>query len=195
MGVVHWLCRSFPGFSILGWLLLSYWALGDRIPSWFHSSSTTAHGAHQHQGSRPLDHLTTAQILYITYSLLVHLLGCLSFPLRLLWSLWHIGDEVKSAKFEAAEEIPVLDSEGSEFEKSSQLSGSLSTRSLNMPEGSLSRVSTPRSLALEDSVDHVIHAIILPSYKEDIDTLRETLSVLASHHLAKSSYDVSTSAG
>jgi hypothetical protein len=37
----------------------------------------------------------------------------------------------------------------------------------------------------------VLHAIILPNYKEDIDTLRETLDVLACHSQAASSYDLS----
>jgi hypothetical protein len=36
----------------------------------------------------------------------------------------------------------------------------------------------------------LVHAIILPNYKEDMDTLRETLEVLASHLLASSSYEV-----
>ena len=35
------------------------------------------------------------------------------------------------------------------------------------------------------------HAILLPSYKEDVDNLRETLDVLASHAQARISYDVS----
>ncbi|KAJ8099163.1 hypothetical protein POJ06DRAFT_129559 [Lipomyces tetrasporus] len=35
-----------------------------------------------------------------------------------------------------------------------------------------------------------IHAIFVPNYKESFDTLRETLSMLASHPMARSSYDV-----
>lgn len=34
------------------------------------------------------------------------------------------------------------------------------------------------------------HAILIPSYKEDIDTLRGTLDVLAGHSLAAKQYDV-----
>lgn len=37
----------------------------------------------------------------------------------------------------------------------------------------------------------VIHAIVIPNYKEELDTLRETLEVLASHPRAQSAYDVS----
>jgi hypothetical protein len=36
-----------------------------------------------------------------------------------------------------------------------------------------------------------IHAILIPNYKEDIEVLRETLEVLASHPQARAQYDVS----
>lgn len=45
---------------------------------------------------------------------------------------------------------------------------------------------------VEYDQDKVIHAIIIPNYKEDIDGLRETLDVLASHPQARLSYDVSS---
>ncbi|KAM0345287.1 hypothetical protein ACHAPU_006686 [Fusarium lateritium] len=38
--------------------------------------------------------------------------------------------------------------------------------------------------------DNVVHAIVIPNYKEELDTLRETLDVLASHPQAHYSYDV-----
>jgi hypothetical protein len=38
--------------------------------------------------------------------------------------------------------------------------------------------------------DNVVHVIIIPNYKEEVDTLRETLDVLASHPQAHYSYDV-----
>lgn len=39
--------------------------------------------------------------------------------------------------------------------------------------------------------NNVIHAIVIPNYKEEVDSLRETLDVLASHPQARNSYDVS----
>lgn len=38
--------------------------------------------------------------------------------------------------------------------------------------------------------EEIVHAIILPNYKENMDTLRETLHILASHSLARSSHEV-----
>ena len=100
-----------------------------------------------------------------------------------------MSDEIRTAKFEAAEGQLYAESEYSD-DKSSQ--HSLSVKSLPTSEGSSSRASTPKIPGFPDQpLEPVIHAIILPSYKEDIDTLRETLSVLASHFLAKPTYDVS----
>ena len=99
-------------------------------------------------------------------------------------------DEVRLAKYEAAEVMrPYAESEDSKSvdDKASLLSLAPSNAS-STPDAPLSRVSTPKMGSFEESV---VHAIILPSYKEDMDTMRETLSVLASHILAKSSYDVS----
>ena len=101
-------------------------------------------------------------------------------------------EEVRLAKYEAAEVTrPYAESEDAKSvdDKASLLSLAPSTASVT-PDGPLSRVSTPKMGSFEE-VESVVHAVILPSYKEDMDTLRETLSVLASHTLAKSSYDVS----
>jgi hypothetical protein len=43
----------------------------------------------------------------------------------------------------------------------------------------------------EDDAELVIHTIIIPNYKEDVDILKETLDVLASHPQAKYTYDAS----
>ncbi|KAK9375614.1 uncharacterized protein V1513DRAFT_398308 [Lipomyces chichibuensis] len=46
------------------------------------------------------------------------------------------------------------------------------------------------STQIEDNSGALIHAIFVPNYKEHLDTLRESLSMLASHCMARSSYDV-----
>lgn len=38
--------------------------------------------------------------------------------------------------------------------------------------------------------DRIIHAILIPNYKEELDGLRETLDVLACHPQARYQYDV-----
>ena len=186
MGLVTRICRCIPGFSILLWVVIAYLALGDRIPSWFASSHTNESVKSVKHPYGDLHHLTISQGIYILYSVVIHILACFAFPVRLIWSIWHLTDEVKTAKFEAAEEY--AETEFSD-DKSSQ--HSLSVKSVGGTESSISRVGTPKIPGLVETPESVVHAIILPSYKEDIDTLRETLAVLASHVLAKSNYDVS----
>ncbi|KAK9366236.1 hypothetical protein V1509DRAFT_630555 [Lipomyces kononenkoae] len=43
---------------------------------------------------------------------------------------------------------------------------------------------------IEHDPEALIHAIFVPNYQEHLDTLRETLSMLASHDLARSSYEI-----
>ncbi|KAJ5215531.1 uncharacterized protein N7498_001938 [Penicillium cinerascens] len=45
----------------------------------------------------------------------------------------------------------------------------------------------------ENSSHKLIHAIILPNFGEDVDVLRATLKVLASHPRAQSQYEVTLS--
>ena len=177
MGFLSWFCRSVPGLSFLAWALLAFLALGHRLPIWSKAQPTSA---------TELQHLTTSQLLYVIYTVLCHFLGCVGFPLRLCWSVWHISGEVKRARFEA--EMLSIPSEKAESEKSLSLSAHSSRDST--ADAPLSRASTPRTPNF-DPQDQILHAIIIPSYKEDIDTMRETLSVLASHGMAKTSYDVS----
>lgn len=48
----------------------------------------------------------------------------------------------------------------------------------------------PQGRAYQSSPSELIHVSIIPSYKESIETLQDTLRILASHRLAKSTYDV-----
>lgn len=48
-------------------------------------------------------------------------------------------------------------------------------------------------LGSDITAESVVHAIIVPNYKEEMDTLRETLEVLASHPQAREVYDVNDS--
>lgn len=47
----------------------------------------------------------------------------------------------------------------------------------------------PQGRGHQSSPTQLIHVSIIPSYKESIDTLQDTLKILASHRLAKSTYD------
>lgn len=49
---------------------------------------------------------------------------------------------------------------------------------------------TSQGRGYQSSPSELVHVSIIPSYKESIETLQDTLRILASHRLAKSTYDV-----
>lgn len=178
MAFFNWFCRCIPGFTIIIWITVTYQALGGRIPY-----------SPQQDASYDWQRLNAWQVIYIIYSLIAHICACIIFPARLCYAVYHIVGELKAAKFEAMETVPSYqDSESDLDDKSSQTS--LSGKTLSVSDSSVSRVGTPKSSKFPDDEDQVIHAIILPSFKETFDTMDETLSVLACHTMAKSSYDV-----
>ena len=168
MGIISWAFQCIPGISIVGLLILVNLALND-IHSWvwiaWFSSHEHGHGRDtlgspdQQHHVRHSDNLAIGQMIYVIYTIFVHLMA-LGFPLRLLWALWHLTGSVKRASL-------------SPIDTSSTWSCDDGQHASNESQGM------------------AIHAILLPNYKEDIDTLRETLDVLASHAQARTSYDVS----
>ncbi len=195
MGLIAWCVRCIPGLSILALLSLIFCALGDPLQwPWWSSETYSSNGTgHRHtSGGRhpPSDFLTPSQLFFVGYTVLIHLLA-LGFPLRLCWAVWHINREIRSA----------IAQNSSSYRQSGIRP---LTRTVGSPGASLSHIETTRrdsssrsssssgeSRSRSDSLGMVVHAILLPNYKEDIDTLRETLEVLASHAQARISYDVS----
>ncbi len=107
---------------------------------------------------------------------------------------------MRNARFDAAEvSRPYdVDSESASTVGSSigssiddKLSTSAGSFSSVTPTSQMSRAGTPKLGYFDDVPEPVTHCIIIPDYKEDMDTMKETLSVLGSHVLARSSYDVS----
>lgn len=193
MTLVNWCFRSVPALSIFLWIFVCYQAVNPQIPSPWPWSRPLEENTHDW---RRLDGWGW---LYLSYTVNVHLCACVIFPCRLLWSMWNMPGEVLLAHAEATREL-----KGKYIPTPTT---SVASTSVGSETGSMSSMSSPRSSSdstVFDSPvlgsmnpsktfitnDEVRHAIILPSYKEDLESLRETLSVLSSHSLAKSSYDV-----
>ncbi|CAK7271430.1 hypothetical protein SEPCBS119000_004602 [Sporothrix epigloea] len=66
----------------------------------------------------------------------------------------------------------------------------LSSHSARSEAGDTHTESVTDCNTIAGSQHQVIHAIVIPNYKEEVDTLRETLDVLASHSCARTNYDV-----
>ncbi|PLB52074.1 hypothetical protein P170DRAFT_453600 [Aspergillus steynii IBT 23096] len=162
--ISRWISRCLPGFSVI--ILLALLLLtADFVPlPWKRPLSP----------SDPED-LTLAQRVFMVYSIFVHT-NMFAFTVRLAWALLRIPVETKRAIDRRVSRAPDL---------SPSESGYQGTSSQKLPDSSVFEID---NISIEE--DEVVHAIILPNYSEDIDTLRTTLNVLASHPRARAQYEI-----
>lgn len=196
MTVFTCLAQRAGGLSIIALSALCYWVVSrdSYIEQQQHSHEQPS-GQVAYQSSTSTIGAGSWSYVFAYYCLLVHILVCL-FPLRACWTIWKLTQSMKRA----ARSDSLLDLKKLASRRDSYASASSSETFVS------SRISTSSSTASEagdcdpefytDGVpganDNVIHVIIIPNYKEEIETLRETLDVLASHPQAHYSYDVSS---
>ncbi|TLS26768.1 hypothetical protein PpBr36_05417 [Pyricularia pennisetigena] len=130
-------------------------------------------------------------LVYAYYCLLIHVL-VFCFSIRINYSLWDITRGVARV----AHNKSLKDFKFSHRRRGSSTSLS-SSETLTSSRASSTSCSEAGDLDMSDytvdadvATSHVLHAIIIPNYKEETDTLRETLEVLASHPQARDTYDV-----
>lgn len=129
--------------------------------------------------------------IFAYYCLLIHLLVSM-FPLRACWAIWDLTTNLrKTARSKMLRDFRFAHRRrGSSTSLSS--SETLISRDGCSASSSDAGDSDPEFYLDSDTArDQVLHAIIIPNYKEEMDTLRETLEVLASHTQARNTYDVS----
>jgi hypothetical protein len=136
------------------------------------------------------DEMTTSQLVFVYYTLTVHVLGLL-FPMRLVWATRSMIQNLRKTLVHSS--TLELISKGSSTQHS-KLGGndSIYEDSVSSADcsGSESEIELSSSTASEWEDEPLLHAIIIPNYKEEVDTLRETLDIFASHVQARSSYEV-----
>ncbi|KAG7137248.1 hypothetical protein HYQ45_005399 [Verticillium longisporum] len=174
-------------------LALSYWVISRASAA---SHLAYAHNF-RHPGPQPAKGPTSffakdwPTIVFAYYCLFIHFL-VFAFPFRscyavisMTWNLKKTALNKRLRDFKFAHRR-----RGS----SSSLSSSETLTSYYACSSITSQPGDPQVEAYSESSDyvlgHVIHAIIIPNYKEEVDTLRETLEVLASHPQAVNSYDI-----
>ena len=134
-------------------------------------------------------------VIFAYYCLFIHVL-VFAFPLRACWAIW---DMTRSLRKPTLSRLP-RDCKLVQRRRSSNTSLESSETLVTSPHESAtySEVIDLELGAYVDSdpviFERVIHAIVIPNYKEEMDTLRETLEVLSSHPQARNSYDVSSPA-
>lgn len=132
--------------------------------------------------------------IFSYYCLLIHFLVFV-FPLRSCWAVFTITRSLrKSARSKALKDIKFGHRRRGSSTSLSSSETLTSSRDLSSTSSSEAGDLDPECYADGDiAPDRVIHAIVIPNYKEENDTLRETLEVLASHPQARNTYDVSCS--
>ena len=133
-------------------------------------------------------------LIFAYYCLLIHLL-VFAFPLRACWSIWDISRRLQisighKAPCKAGLYNYRRDSSNSLSSSDTlALSSGSSLSSSSSDTGDIDQMYSDNSSGKVEQL--VVHAIVIPNYKEEIDTLRESLEVLASHPMARDWYDVS----
>lgn len=132
-------------------------------------------------------------LTFAYYSVLIHIL-VLVFPVRACLAVGSLTRGVKAVsrnrslqrfKYGRMRRLSFMS-----LASDVTLTSSLASNSSSSDAGDSDMIDSVTDVEYDQ--DKVIHAIIIPNYKEDVDGLRETLDVLASHPQARLSYDVSS---
>lgn len=179
-----WLTRCLPGLSLLALASLLLFAFSDvlRLPPW----NDIIPGPGGGSKNETVKVLNIAQAVFVIYTVFIHV-NMFVFTLRLAFSLFSMAKRTRRTITKHRSKVPVTASAKGRTESE--------TRGLAL--SGFQEQSDQLATELTDDGHHsienrdLIHAIILPNYCEDLDTLRTTLTVLASHPNAKWQYEVS----
>ncbi len=133
-------------------------------------------------------------VIFSWYCLFIHVL-VFAFPLRACWAIWDLTTSLrKTARSKILNDFKFAHrrrGSSTSLSSSETLTSSRASSSASSEAGDIDSEFYGDSETVQD---RVVHAIVIPNYKEEMDTLRETLDVLASHPQARNSYDVSSTA-
>lgn len=193
MGLFTWASRRSGGLAMIATISLSYWVITREAEA----GRISYYLQQQESLSAPNPLAAGGGIwtnVFAYYCLLIHVLVSM-FPLRACWAIWDLTKNLrKTARSKTLRDFRFAHRRRG---SSSSLSSSETLISRDGLSASSSEAddSDPEFYLDSDSArDEVIHAIVIPNYKEEMDTLRETLEVLACHTQARNTYDVSVTA-
>ncbi|KAK9421950.1 putative Glycosyl transferase family group 2-domain-containing protein [Seiridium unicorne] len=194
-----WISRRAGGLAMIATIIFSYWVISKEAASTGHGYHNIMHAEHSSDVSATLPNSTSGggmwTVGFAYYCLVIHIL-VFSFPVRACWSIFSITRALKkNAKSKALRDIKL-----SHRRRGSSTSLSSSETLTSSRDGStLSSATSSEAGDLEPeqytdgdvtTIDNIVHVIVIPNYKEEVDTLRETLDVLACHPQARHSYDL-----
>lgn len=198
MSFFGWCSRRIGGLSMVVLIIFCYWVISSE-------STLERHGyKFEHAESRTASYTSTSTTgagiwtyVFAYYTLLVHL-AIFIFPFRACYAIIDLSRAIirntgrrsfKDLKGQAPRRRGSYASVSSSETLISEHQGASTTASSEAGDIDM-EVYTDCTDATVSSP--VIHAIVIPNYKEEIDSLKETLEVLACHPQAQTCYDVST---
>ncbi|ROT39788.1 hypothetical protein SODALDRAFT_273577 [Sodiomyces alkalinus F11] len=192
MSLLLWCSRRAPGLAMIALVMLCYWVISRELAaSRYNFEYSQQTGVAVTANGSPDKGAGFLTALFAYYSLFVHALMCL-FPARSCWAIFDLTRTLrKTARSRILRDFKSLHRRrGSSTSLSSAetLTSSHACSASSSEAGDIDLQPYPE--ASEEAATAVIHAIVIPNYKEEVDTLRETLDVLASHPQATASYDV-----
>jgi hypothetical protein len=193
MSVFSWCSRRVGGLSLIALFILCYYVISSELGS--NSEDRVSQGHHHgtNHYRRPQDETGKAgnwTLFFAYYTLLMHIFVFI-FPMRACWAVEDLTRSLKKVarnkqlndfKFSHVRRLSSTSLSSAETLTSSQAS-SASSEAGDIESGCYTDADVEQ--------EKIIHAILIPNYKENIDDLRETLAVLATHPQARSTYDVS----
>ncbi len=192
MAIFAWFSRRVGGLSLISLLILTYWVLSHE-----YSAARRQHKSDSSDNTPASRFSYGAGIwsyVFAYYTLFIHFLVFIA-PIRACMAVWDITASLrKDARLHAIRDYKVHRPRR-ESQTSVSSSETLTTERLSISASSTELMSDVELSSMSESEEptaaNVIHAIVIPNYKEEIDTLRESLDVLACHPHAAMTYDVS----
>ncbi|CAJ2500986.1 Uu.00g038390.m01.CDS01 [Anthostomella pinea] len=190
-----WVSRCAPGLGMLFLMALAYYAISREAAAagFFGQKDSLSPPGHDSTSSSA-EGGGIFTVIFAYYCLLIHVLVS-SFPLRSCWSIFDITRCLeRTARSKSLRDYKLTHrrrGSSTSLSSSETLTSSKECSMASSTAGSeAGDIEHEFSLDGEKGIENVIHAIIIPNYKEEVDTLRETLDVLACHPQARDTYDI-----
>lgn len=191
MSLFTWYTRRAGGLAMILLTLLCYWVISKEAAAsrsgydYHQDGALDAHAPNPARGEGYTAHV------FAYYCLFIHILTFI-FPMRSCYAMFDITRSlkkvIKNKSMRDFKVAPRRRNSSTSLSSAETLTSSHACSSASSEAGDIDLEPYNDVDALDDTV---IHAIIIPNYKEEVDTLRETLDVLASHPQARGCYDVS----
>ncbi|KAK4231787.1 glycosyl transferase family group 2-domain-containing protein [Podospora fimiseda] len=191
MSLFAWCSRRAGGLAMLATIALCWWVIAGEYRAHRHGYKYKSNDSLSAPHYDPHDNAIWVKT-FVYYALVIHIL-VFCFPLRSCWAVFNITKSLqKSARARTLKDIKFSYRRRSSSVSLASSETLISSRELSSTSSSeAGDVDTDCYTDADIAPDRIIHAIVIPNYKEENDTLRETLDVLASHPQARNTYDVS----